>query len=111
MDLYDAFTDYIGVFPNGNLDKIKLSLKNSSPVDIARLYICITKSNDISNLYYQNDKNKSLLIELWNVINNEINYRVSNNNNNNNENTSKLSNKAKEFIPLYKKILKPRNNI
>ena len=106
MDLYDAFTDYISVFPNGNLDKIKLSLKNSSPVDIVKLYICITKSNDISNLYYQNDKNRSVLVELWNVINNEINYRVSNN-----ENTSKLSTKAKEFIPLSKKILKPRNNI
>jgi hypothetical protein len=105
MDLYDAFTDYISVFPNGNLDTIKLSLKISSPIEIAQLYICITISNDISNLYYQNDKNKSILVELWNILNTEIKYRVSID-----ENTSRLSNKAKEFIPLSKKILKPRNN-
>jgi len=106
MDLYDAFTDYISVFPYGNLDTIKLSLKISSPVEIAQLYICITKSNDISNLYYQNDTNKSVLVELWNILNTEIKYRVSID-----ENTRKLSNKAKEFIPTTKKILKPRNNI
>jgi len=74
MDLYDAYTDYISVFPNGFTTNIEKCLITTETKEILGMYDTIITSVIINKLY---KINKAKLDNLVLLIINEIKYRLS----------------------------------
>jgi hypothetical protein len=68
MDLYDAYTDYISVFPNGFTTNIEKCLITTDTNEILDMYDMIINSVVINNAKLDN---------LVSLIINEIKYRLS----------------------------------
>ena len=77
MDLYDAYTDYISVFPNGFTTNIEKCLITSKTDEILGMYDTIINSVVTNKEYKKNPINRSKLDNLISLIINEIRYRLS----------------------------------